>query len=109
MIECETGFGPPEPVETTFEPAGRWADTDDSTEAGSSPTVQELYATALAKAEVSRCARIPLPLPVEIRTAPAGGTTPARRSLASRRAVRRFEAVVIAVRAETAGAPLIAG
>ena len=98
MTDCETGFGPLYPVLTTLEPAGRCASTNDSTDAGSSGTVQVLNATALSEAVVNSDARGPVPVPLDRRAAPGGGTTPANRVFASRTAARLFEAVVGAVR-----------
>ena len=65
MTDCELGFGPLDPVPTTFEPEGRCDSTNDSTEAGSSGMVQVLYATALAEAVVSSGACGPIFVPLD--------------------------------------------
>jgi hypothetical protein len=65
MTDCELGFGPLDPVLTTFEPEGRWLSTNDRTDAGSAGTVHVLYATALAKAVVNRDACGPIPVPLD--------------------------------------------
>jgi len=98
MTDCQLGLGPPYPLLTNVEPADRCASTNDKTDAGSLGTNQVLYATALANAEVNSGAREPLPVPLDRRTAPAGGTTPANSARASSTAARRFEAVVGTVR-----------
>jgi hypothetical protein len=65
MTDCELGFGPSDPVLTTCEPGGRWASTNDRTDAGCSGTFHVLCATALAKAVVNRDAFGPTPVPLD--------------------------------------------